>query len=243
MDSYKLRVALTMPTRTKHNRKIGLIPYSITSAHTCPDACPLKPRAADGSMKGSGCYATQYPLRGHWDAVTAGDRGTDWATFCAKIAALPAGQMWRHNQAGDLPGDNNAVDAAALQQLVDANAGKRSFTYTHKPATAENVAAMRSATEAGFTVNLSANTLAQADQLAETGLPVVVIQDAPDGERSDTVTPAGRKVATCPATYRDDVTCASCGLCQRVNRKVIVGFPAHGRATKGAALRVVRGAA
>jgi hypothetical protein len=38
----------------------------------------------------------------------------------------------------------------------------------------------------------------------------------------------GRQVATCPAAYRDDVTCASCGLCQRQDRKLIVGFPAHG---------------
>jgi len=53
-------------------------------------------------------------------------------------------------------------------------------------------------------------------------------------------TPAGRKVATCPATYRDDVTCASCQLCQRKDRKVIVGFPAHGMRKK-AASAIARG--
>lgn len=40
---------------------------------------------------------------------------------------------------------------------------------------------------------------------------------------------------TCPATYRDDVTCATCGLCASTTRKVIVGFPAHGAAKRAAA--------
>ena len=44
-------------------------------------------------------------------------------------------------------------------------------------------------------------------------------------------TPDGRRVVVCPATYRDDVNCKSCGLCQKA-RDVIVGFPAHG-ARKG----------
>jgi len=47
-------------------------------------------------------------------------------------------------------------------------------------------------------------------------------------QTSNTVTPAGRKVVVCPATQRDDVTCESCRLCARINRSVIVGFPAHG---------------
>ncbi len=47
-------------------------------------------------------------------------------------------------------------------------------------------------------------------------------------------TPAGRRIVVCPATYREDVTCASCQLCQRADRKVIVGFPAHGASHKKA---------
>ena len=57
---------------------------------------------------------------------------------------------------------------------------------------------------------------------------------------SVTVTPEGWAVKTCPATYRDDVTCQSCQLCQRRDRKVIVGFPAHGMRKKAAAT-VARG--
>jgi hypothetical protein len=41
-------------------------------------------------------------------------------------------------------------------------------------------------------------------------------------------TPQGRTVSICPATYKDNVSCASCQLCQRKERKTIVAFPAHG---------------
>jgi hypothetical protein len=147
-----------------------------------------------------------------------------WPEFCDTIAALPAGQLWRHNQAGDLPGIGEEVDPVALGQLVAANAGRRGFTYTHKHSS-EALYWVKQANIWGFTVNLSANNLQHADQLADTGCPVVVVLpvDAPQ----QTTTPAGRKVITCPATYRDDISCATCQLCQR-QRETIIGFPAHG---------------
>jgi hypothetical protein len=138
-----------------------------------------------------------------------------------------------------LPGHGNRIDAIALASLVEANAGKRGFTYTHKPVDNANVMnryAVAHANANGFTVNLSANTLAEADTLSALNIgPVVVIQDVPEGARHDTVTPGGRKVSTCPATYRDDITCATCQLCQRRDRSVIIGFPAHGVQKKAAA--------
>ncbi|MDT8332528.1 hypothetical protein RQ831_15815 [Roseomonas gilardii] len=215
-------------TLKSSNRKVGPIPVSTTSIASCPDSCPLK---------AGGCYAKGGPLAIHWRKVTEGAAGDDFETFTAKVASLPAGQLWRHNQAGDLPGHGDAIDGRQLGQIVAANAGKRGFTYTHKPMTrAANREAVQAANAVGFTVNLSANTLAEADTLAGLGIaPVVVVLDAPEGERMDTATPEGRKVATCPATYRDDVTCASCQLCQRRDRKVIVGFPAHGASKRKAA--------
>jgi len=41
-----------------------------------------------------------------------------------------------------------------------------------------------------------------------------------------THTPAGRRIAVCPASYTE-TTCAACGSCAR-HRKAIIGFPAHG---------------
>jgi hypothetical protein len=172
-----------------------------------------------------GCYASSGPLALHWGAVSNGARGTNWQTFVDQIAALPDGQLWRHNQAGDLPGDGATVDPVALGELVHANIGRRGFTYTHYR-DSESLAWVRHANAWGFTINLSANDLADADTLADTGAgPVVVV--LPSDTSANTATPAGRSVVVCPATQRDDVSCATCQLCQR-QRPTIVGFPAHG---------------
>ena len=79
----------------------------------------------------------------------------------------------------------------------------------------------------GFTINVSRETYSEADEAISYGVaPVVVLQeiDAP----KISFTPQGNKVVTCPATYREDVTCQSCELCYNISRRVIVGFPAHG---------------
>lgn len=171
------------------------------------------------------CYAATGPLALHWKAVSTGQRGTDWPTFTAAVAALPDGQLWRHNQAGDLPQTDNTIDAAKLGQLVAANTGKRGFTYSHHR-DAESINWIRHANAWGFTVNLSANDLTDADTLADHAAgPVVVV--LPSTQTTNTTTPKGRTVVVCPATQRDNVSCATCQLCQR-QRSAIVGFPAHG---------------
>ena len=209
-----MRVAFTAKSK---NNKTGEIPVTISSSRTCPDACPLKD---------AGCYADIGPLMIHWRRVDKGE-GISWDQLCKNIAALPEGTVWRHNQAGDLPGDSNTIDRAALRELVSANRGRRGFTYTHKSLTVKNQSAIKSANQRGFTINLSANNLAHADELAAKAIaPVVVL--LPAEAKSNTETPAGRKVVVCPATQRDDITCKSCRLCAIHNRDVIVGFPAHG---------------
>lgn len=207
-----MQVHLTLKSA---NAKTGPIPVSTTERDSCPTDCAMR----------AGCYAASGPLALHWAAVSAGTRGTSWGQFTQAIAALPEGQLWRHNQAGDLPQTGGTIDAVKLGQLVAANQGRRGFTYTHHRDRASLVW-VKHANAWGFTVNLSANDLHDADALAETGAgPVVVV--LPSTQTQNTTTPAGRKVVVCPATQRDDVSCATCQLCQR-QRSTIVGFPAHG---------------
>lgn len=197
------------------NVKTGPIPVSTTTRDSCPADCAMKAE----------CYAASGPLALHWAAVSAGTRGTSWGQFCETIAQLPDGQLWRHNQAGDLPQVDGTVDAVKLGQLVAANSGRRGFTYSHHR-DAASIAWIRHANNWGFTVNLSANNLADADTLASHNAgPVVVV--LPSTATVNLKTPAGRAVVICPATQRDDVSCATCQLCQR-QRSSIVGFPAHG---------------
>lgn len=209
-----MRVGFTLKSS---NAKTGNIPVTISSSKTCPSSCPLK---------GAGCYADIGPLMIHWKAVD-NNRGVTWDQLCKNISELEPGAVWRHNQAGDLPGQGNKIDRAALRQLVTANRGRRGFTYTHKPLTQKNISAIKTANRRGFTINLSANNLKHADELAAKKIaPVVVV--LPEKQEENTTTPKGRKVVVCPATQRDDVTCKSCRLCAIKDRNFIVGFPAHG---------------
>jgi len=107
--------------------------------------------------------------------------------------------------------------------------GRRGFTYTHK-FEGDAITWARHSTEWGFTVNLSADDAGMADELSAHGLPVVCIVPTDTPER--TRTPEGRDIVICPAQTRDGVTCETCGLCQKANRAVIVGFRAHGSKTK-----------
>ncbi len=222
------------------NEKTGPIPVSTSSNETCPDTCPFMH---------NGCYAENFRLGAFWRKVSNGTAGVPWSDFIAAVEAMPNnayGNLWRHNQAGDLPGVNHALDTVKLAELVRANAraGMRGFTYTHKPLRrAAERKAIADANAAGFTINLSGNSPAHADTLAELhiGPVVTVLPDTVQGN-ADLHTPAGRRIVVCPATYRKDVTCASCQLCQRANRTTIVGFPAHGQSRAKASQAVAAAA-
>jgi len=205
------------------NRKTGPIPVSTSSRLTCPESCPLK----------KACYAKHGPLAIHWSQVTSGKRGKAFSVFLRDIFALPENQLWRHNEAGDLPGMGDAIDTEMLVQLVEANHGKRGFTYTHKPVLTnpENAEAVKQANENGFTVNLSADSMEEADQLKKLGIvPVVVV--LPEDRSKPLETPAGNRVAICPNFLNRDITCSTCQLCQKATRKAIIGFPLHGTGRK-----------
>ena len=215
-------------TPKSKNAKVGKMAVTTSTATTCPTSCPFK---------GNGCYADSGPLKLHWDKVTRKERGDDWSTFISKIKDLPTGSKWRHNQAGDLPGDMEKLDNEKCVELAKANKGKRGFTYTHYDVldNFQNAITVNIMNHLGFTVNVSANNLEHADKLCDLEIaPVATV--LPIDQTTNTVTPKGRKVVVCPATYKDDVSCASCMLCEKWDRNVVVGFPAHGTSKKKAAM-------
>ena len=207
-------------TPISSNAKTGPIPVSTSTSATCPTSCPFN--------NGGGCYASSGPLALHWKKVTEHKRGELFEQFLEQIASLPDGQLWRHNQAGDLPGNGDTLDTKALSALVRANKGKKGFTYTHKPLkTKRNRDAIAKANKQGFTVNLSANSLVHADELVSLEIAPVVVT-IPEHAPNKGKTPQGRRWIACPAESRDSVSCASCGLCARSERSVIIAFHAHG---------------
>tara|TARA_R110000824_G_C15090076_1_gene665264 strand:+ start:302 stop:1051 length:750 start_codon:yes stop_codon:yes gene_type:complete len=236
-------------TDKSRNGKVGRIPVTTSEASTCPVVCPFN-HANDG-----GCYADAGPLKLHWDKVSRHERGDDWDTFITKVESFALDAKWRHNQAGDLPGDSYTLDASKCADLARANGNRQGFTYTHYDVLTDerNRDVVRDMNTSDFTVNLSGNNMAHADELVKTEAgPVCTVlpieyerEHTRKGEWTESLaayrnrvgdlqTPDGNAVGVCPATYMDDITCEKCMLCAKKNRKKIVGFPAHGTSARKA---------
>lgn len=228
-------------TLISSNRKTGPIPNSMTEQKSCPTICPYK--------ESKSCYPYYSPLGFMWESLENNGyynsltkkkciQPITWDVFCDKVSRLPKGQIWRHNTAGDLPGEGNQIDLLKLQQLVNANKKARAngFTYTHKPVGNKglalvNATAIYASNKSGFKINLSADSVREADRLIDLDIaPVVLVipSDAPNKMK----TPKGRHIIACPAEDdKNNMQCIRCGLCIK-DRKVIVGFHSHGTKVK-----------
>lgn len=207
------------------NVKVGPIPVSTSEAATCPAECPLK---------GTDCYARFGPLGMHWQKVKEGGRGDNWTEFCHRVEKFAPGQVWRHNQAGDLPQrDDGRIDRQKTRQLGEAAKHTKGWTYTHyNPLDSHNrecIAELNAS--GGMVVNLSADNMAEADEFSKLGIGPVVVILPKDCETRGNMTPGGVPIVVCPAQTTDEMTCAKCQLCAIRDRKSIVGFLAHGAAS------------
>ena len=207
-------------TARSSNVKTGPIPVTTTERASCQSTCPFYDK---------GCYAKSGPLALHWHKVSNGERGTDWQGLCKFVSQLPAKQLWRHNQAGDLPHDSGDINFSDMVELVLANHGKRGFTYTHHVLNDHNAAIIKAANDHGFTVNVSTESKADAVATFKQGLPAVVVVPS---DHADTAEHEGVKFVTCPAQTNDTMTCSECGLCSQADRKCVVMFKAHGNAKR-----------
>lgn len=208
-------------TRVSGNGKTGPITTTRTERSTCPTTCPFY---------NAGCYATLGRERMQWDRLNRAETGVVWSEFLTQIRKIvPNGVLWRHNTAGDLPHNDGNIDYLALKGLINANKGKKGFTYTHHVLNDHNVIALQNANALGFTVNASCESVDAADKvMTEYGIPAVAVVNSEESRRFFT-TSSGRKVITCPAAlHPDKVTCATCGLCQKADRNYVIAFPAHG---------------
>lgn len=222
--------------RVSENKKTGPIPVSMTEQQSCPVACPWRAEKL--------CYPYFSPLGFQWESLNNnGYYGTQkrrsstpisWDEFCDRIKYLPRNQLWRHNAAGDLPGIGDVIDTQELQKLVDANSKSKAcgFTYTHKPVGKTGIAlvnarAIYACNQNGFTVNVSADSLKEADELVDLGIAPVVVVVPSDAPRKQ-VTAKGRIVIACPAEKDNGIQCDRCRLCYKKDRKAVISFQAHG---------------
>ena len=228
-------------TAMSHNHKTGPMPVSTSMMQTCPDSCPFR---------GRGCYSNYGPLLVHWKRYSecTSDVREDYLSFLEDVRKLPAGQTWRHNQAGDLLSkDGEYIDPVAAFELARVNDGKDGFTYTHygvveqkgtRPeAAAHNREIIESLNHMGLTTNISCNSLVHADRVIATGIKAPVTVLVPEKVMKDNIksfkTPAGNRVVVCPNVTRG-LQCKDCNLCMKPDRSAIIAFPAHGSGKKRA---------
>ena len=205
-------------TRVSGNKKTGPIPVSTTSKVSCPITCGVR----------EACYAMTGPLALHWEKVSTTERGYDLERFIGELDTLPRGQVWRHNQAGDLDHRGGRIVLASIVKLVKVNMRRklRGFTYTHHELTEHNVYCIKFANNHGFTVNVSTDNVAESVvTYKKHKLPTVTLlpMDAPNVQ-----TVEGVKIVACPAEKTKRVTCSNCTMCMARDRRYIIGFRAHG---------------
>ena len=235
MGCLNIAAPLITVTEKSANKKTGKILVTKSEHNTCPLSCPFY---------GDGCYGETGPVSWHWKKMEVGTTATgtpvetDWDEALKKISSLPDNSIWRHNEVGDLPSGKTCehINETLLSELVAANKGKRGFTYTHKTEIDSNFDLIKSSNENGFTINLSGNNVAHADELVKkNAAPVVVV--LPIEVTENFKTPDGNLGVVCPNVTKG-VTCKDCGLCQISTRKVVVGFPAHGVKKKAVSAKV-----
>ena len=212
-------------TNISGNRKVGPIKVTTSDKESCPSECGI----ADE------CYASGGPLAIHWNKVGEGQRGDNWDGFVKRVARFRKRELWRHNQAGDLPPNaDGKLDADKCEALADAASHTDGWTYTHyDPTDAHNNSVIKGMNEVGgLVVNLSADTMEQADTYHELGIAPVTVVLSEDAPNMGNKTPNGLPIVVCPAQTQDEMSCNICELCQKRDRKSIVGFKAHGSRRK-----------
>jgi len=232
------------------NAKTGPSPASIVERASCWPGCALY---ENGCYAESGALAMHWDrvsrdlAGGSWsefcDKVAALPSGRLWRY-------AQAGDLPGHRPRIDGTLLEELVRANAGKNVI---AFTHKPVLGKDPVAVQNRRLIAAAIGSGFTINLSADNPAHADRLAELGIaPVVTVLTREYARRAvrhrfkrrrdewaESIgewrnrtaslprnTPAGGRIAVCPATY-SDVTCKTCGACARM-RDAVIGFPAHG---------------
>ena len=247
-----MHAQLVIPQPGKGNRKTGDIPTAYVAKETCPSGCALL---------GNGCYAETGNIGLHWRKMAGLPWAKFCLSIAEKLGPRQLWRYAVAGDLPGLGGliDRAALQlltTANARRPVIAYTHKPVLDRDHPNADA-NRRFIAEAIEGGFLLNLSGNNPSHADALADLALaPVVTVlpnayarrhRSLGRGKREwaetigeyrdriaslPTHTPAGRRIAVCPATY-SRTTCAVCRACAKP-RAAVIGFPAHGAQAKKA---------
>ena len=201
------------------NSKIGPMPATYRGRDTCPTDC---------AFLNNGCYGDGriFGLAHKYASSLTIDKAREILRRARSDA-----RYLRDRVVGDLVNSRGVFDMHYVRGIarLAREHGLTVFGYTHawRLLSRDDVAAIRAT---GYVMNASCETVADVRHAISLGMPTVITND--NVPERDTV--AGYRVITCPAQVRDNVTCASCGLCAKPDRKVIIRFLTHGPSKKRA---------
>lgn len=216
---------------TSGNAKTGPMPVTYRPVQTCPRTCAFLPKSEGGN---GGCYGTGRIFGIASKYATA---ETSHADAVAKLNRAPRGAKYmRDRVVGDIVAPDGTADVDYLTSIAAAAAAVdlTPFGYTHgfdllTPGDVQRVAA------AGYVLNASCETIEDVRRAVAKGLPATIVAGPELEDGTEVRTHDGmRRVVTCPAQTREDVSCASCGLCAKPRRAAVVRFLPHGTAVRQA---------
>ena len=94
----------------------------------------------------------------------------------------------------------------------------------------KNISLLKTANKQGFTVNISTESEAAADNAVLNSLPAVIVVKSTE-KRRFWFTKNKNKILVCPAQTRG-INCIDCQLCQHRPKNLIIAFLAHGNMSK-----------
>lgn len=196
------------------NSKTGPIPVTYRNMEeTCPHDCPFF---------NNGCYGV-----GRIEALTRKYSRTITVDHARSVLAKrkPTAKYLRDRVIGDLVTARGRFDMPYVRTIarIAREHALTVFGYTHAWRMLDR-RAVSSIAASGYVLNASCETVADVRMAISLGMPAVITND----DVSEGMMIDGRRVVTCPAQTRDNVTCASCGLCAKPERKSVVRFLVHG---------------
>jgi hypothetical protein len=203
------------------DKKTGRISVTYTDNSSCPARCPFK---------GHGCYAENFPCCLQWKKAPV--KGVVASELKQVINNSAHTNVIRHNVAGDLGKNNsNNIDKDLLDSLITAYEGLTAYTYTHTAINKHNVELVKKASDKGFVINFSTETVKDMKKAVQAGCNAVITVNSME---NNVTTVEGVKIVKCPNSYKDNMQCKNCGLCWLKNRKFVVAFPVHGNKKRAA---------
>jgi len=194
------------------NAKTGTMPAVYGHKASCPPSCGLFDQ----------CYGKSGRAALHW----ATDTGKSFADLLDWVTRLPRRAMWRFGVVGDLPGNGSTLCRDSVMKLARANKRRPLLAYSHYPTSAENLATLKAASDAGMVVNASCDSLDDIKAARAANVPAVTYTSADDQRKA--WHQDGLRFVTCPnQSTRSAPQCKDCQLCARGDRDFVVVFRAH----------------